>query len=304
MKIVSSRLSDISRRRNAYINKYNEQKSQRQKEVSEYKSAAAGYTDKIKEEIIQAIGNILLAPFGDLLNIIINKDYHNDYRITFKYSGTSSRDDYDYRGVPFSLSIRISRDGDNEGEAITAPSLEGTRTLSPEDYSILMAEIALFQRIDSMDWKMILSNAESNEPKSSDYVKTEDPGYLDTTQFDIEYANAMIHETQDKDLWVGVYITREQSFNPNSSYAKESDVFSFGWIRLISESPVYYFFNWLPDQGEYMGLQGKFAVDTVKYALRTQHKLKKQYFGLPKDTKVHFMTSEDLCGEELESLDD
>ena len=176
--------------------------------------------------------------------------------------------------------------------------MESVKYLAPDDYTMLMAEIALFQRIDSIDWISILSDAKSNVPKREDYVKTERPGYLNVSSYNEKIADAMVRQTKGEDLWVGVYVERSDSFSPHRSNAKDPELYQFGWLNLISETKANYVFHWISDRN-YNGLNSDIPSRVVKKALESSYKLKKQYIELSTDNKIHFMTSEDLCGEDI-----
>lgn len=299
MRIIkSTRLRDIQKQRRDYVNKYNNQKAQHEAETIAYDAAAAGYEDKIKFEILQTIGYPALEPFSDNLDIRVNRRYGSkDYYITISYS---------HPRVPFDINIYVSTNGDDR-EVVHAPSLDSRGSIQPEDYDVLLSEIELFKRIDSIQWMTLFDNAREGKPKYEDYVKTEHPGTLNLRPYTSEFLSQAIQKTKNSDEWLLLYANRGYNFNEYRSNAKDPDVNRCGWFKLVKETSTAYQFHWLQDNsyisGRSVGMRGMYSTEAVKNAESKIYKFKKEVFELPpksggnlndKDESLHYLSTEEL----------
>ena len=326
MKIIkNANKRDILRKRDAYLKDWQAKSDQYKKEVNEYQSVKDNYTELIKREVIDTIGINLLEPFSSGLEVKVSPSgarfhgtytnegeyrisitYTPDNRSSVSYTGTGSK--Y-FKGVPFRVDIFVAEryDGDYERELVSSPTMDDVRDLKPEDYDMLIKEVELFKKLNTIDWPSILTKAKEG-PKREDYVKSENPGSADTSMFENELMDAYVNKTLGKDLWLNVFVRRPDSFNPDAENVNEPDVYRDGWMQLIKTSPAYYYFHWIRDGYRYTGgrgyasvvMMGEVSKRSMEYALNETHKVKKAYFELPNRSngKPLYLTSDEMCIED------
>lgn len=318
--IKSDSNRELYRKRKQHIDEYEAKASQYATEVKQFEEISKTYIDNLKLEIYQTIGVQFIEPFMSNLSLEIKRaSYGSDSMlIRFKYT-PASRDNIYYKngpaiypkGVPFDLSIFIgirSYVENPDKETVVAPNLANIRDLTSEDYDILIKEIELFKRIDSLEWGDILERAKG--PKRSDYVVTPHPGNLDTSMYDTPILDNIIGKTKGKDLWVLVNVTRSDSFDRYASDVKYPNVTGYGWLQLIKSSPAFYIFHYIPDNlyGRFSahtstsskGLQGTFTQSNIDSALRQEVKLKKLYISIPEDKPIYLSSSDLVAGNDPE----
>jgi len=318
--IKSDTNRELYRKRKQHVDEYEAKASQYAAEVKQFEEISKTYIDNLKLEIYQTIGVQFIEPFMSNLSLEIERaSYGSDSMlIRFKYT-PASRDNIYYKngpaiypkGVPFELSIFVGIRNYTENpdkETVVAPSLANIRNLTSEDYDILIKEIELFKRIDSLEWGDILERAKG--PKRSDYVITPRPGNLDTSMYDTPILDNIVGKTKGRDLWVLVNVTRSNSFDRFASDVRYPNVTGYGWLQLIKSSPAFYIFHYIPDHiysnfnthtsTSSKGLQGTFTQSNIDSALKQEVKLKKLYISIPEDKPIYLSSSDLVAGNDPE----
>ena len=319
MKIVKSAgRRDILKQRQKYLDEYDIIRKQYDSEVQEYRTAKDNHIQSIINEVRSSIGESLLAPFGNDLTIRVESTYNGRYYITLSYYPSNRPVKKYYSegrhtfGAPFNLTIQVldvntGDSSESKRELVTAPRLGDLSYLSPEDYNTIIQEIALFKKIDNIDWRLVLDRA-ARGVSSEDYIKTKNPGPKSTSMFDDQLKDYDIARTKNSDSWLFVNVTRSETFDRYADNTPCPQVEGYGWMKLVKSSPAYYYFYWLNEPNDYdagrdfgYGIRGKYTMLSIERSSSPSNvcKLKKIYFHVPKD-KALYLTPEELCGDELD----
>lgn len=315
MNIIKAGRREIVKQRNAYVEDYTAKRTRYNEQQQAYRDAKNSHLSNIRDAIIEAIGPDLLKPFGDRIFISVDDEWSGrKYRFTIRYS-PESRDTKRYnstnlyfRGVPFEVRIRVltNRQSGNE-ELVTAPELSSISSISAEDYQMLIHEIALFKRIDNIDWTQLIDRA-CKGVDISEYVTEPNPGSQDTSLFDTKLLDYDIARTQNSDNWLFVYVQRAESFDVYAEGTPCPEVHDYGWMKLVKSSPAYYYFYWLREYSTYdvrhgdgIGVNGNYTLNNLEHATMSHNlcKLKKIYFSIP-DNHPLYLTPDELCSREVD----
>ena len=301
MFIKASQKSKLIRKRQSVIDKYNTQKAKYEEEYIKYKSDYDTYTSRMAVSIGELLADELRAlPFPA---IEVKRNSYNEYSISifnkknpnmpYKTGGSYSigNDRGEYKGISWCLYIYFIKDLEGNVTVSKDPRIFVDK-INSDDLPVLQATYNLFSKVDTIDWQSILTKLSNDVPKKEDYVTTQDPGYLDTREYDEKIKNYDISRIVGKDLWVKVNIRREDSYDRWSSYCNAPGVDGRGWVKVLSESDKFYTFNWL-DLGN--GSNDEFKPEYIEKQLRKKYRLKKIYFDTIKP--IEYLTTEDLTAE-------
>lgn len=317
MKVLNAGRRDILKKRAKYIEDYDAKRARYDEQQKAFQDARDNHLQNIREAVIESIGADLLKPFGDRIFVNVEHDYGSpkDYKFSISYRPNdrparrySGSGNLYFHGVPFEVNIRVATNRESgNNELVTAPSLNGISNISAEDYEMLIHEIALFKRIDNIDWTDLIERAHKGV-QVTDYITEPYPGSKDTSLFDTQLLDYDIARTQNSDNWLLVYVRRADSFDsdPNAPF---QEVHDYGWMKLVKSSPAYYYFYWLREYDGYAvrhgggaGLLGKYTQSRVNRAMGDWNicKLKKIYFSIPNNHTI-YLTPDELCSEEVDA---
>lgn len=326
MKFVfASERGRLIRERQKYVDDYNAKKTAYDTEVAQFKSASDNYSTDMENFIKAFLSSELEAIPGAQIKVRMSdknsytkeRDYYvKMYYFSSKHDNPKyTSNDYQHnvdsgrlKGISWSYTIFIrtktdsqynydTRDYDRTHTKILekVPKIEAN-VLESEDLDILKKTYDLFAKIETIDWQVILDRINNGEPKEEDFIKTKNPGYLDTSELDEQITNYNIARIIGKDIWIKVNIVREESYDRYSSYSTNPGVDGKGWIKVDSVTPKFYTFHWLS------GDSTSFPSGTVNSAERRTYKMKKIY--IKPIEPIEYQTTDDLRATAEPSLNE
>jgi len=323
--VVASERGRLIRERQKYVDDYNAKKAEYDTQVEQFQTASANYSTDMENFIGAFLSNELSALPGAKLSVqVSDKNSYtkeNDYYIKLSYT-SSKRDDSkymqrdynhhvdsgNYKGLSWVYNIFIRTTTDSHWNQETR-EYEYTNTnvlekvpeiranlLQSDDLEVLRKTYELFAKIETIDWQSVLDKINSSVPKEEDFIKSKNPGYLDTSSYDEQITNYNIARIIGKDMWIKVDIKREESYDRYSDWSTNPGVDGKGWVKVISATPKFYTFNWIG--GNYT----TFPTSTVDKALRRTYRMKKIY--IKPVTPIQYQSTDDLRAELEPSLDE
>lgn len=301
MKFVfASERARLIRERNKYVADYNAKKAKYDEQIAQFKSARDNYSSDMEKFVASFLSAELEKLPGTSLKVMKEDTYRSDKyfisityrsskrrefdstgkRLTYKYSDSAHKQEGgEYQGVSWNFAIyletkeQVSNNGEHTQEVVVkkSPRIE-ISYLDSNDYEELQATYALFSKIDTIDWQTVLDHINSGVPTQDKYVSAPAPGYKDTSKWDESITNYNIKRIIGKDIWIKVYIRREESYDRYNS--NNAGVDGDGWIKVDSATDKFYIFNWLANRYSSDDVFDKNKVDS---ALRHTYKLKKIY---------------------------
>ena len=131
----------------------------------------------------------------------------------------------------------------------------GSSTSSPVDLSILKESYDILSKLEMIDWQDICNQIKDENPKWQEYITVENPGTLDTSEYDKELRRAGILRYVGKDVWIKVNYKAKKNGYPETYYIKVLSVNDAGTycnVRCVGgyvEVPIRYY--WVSWRGQY-----------------------------------------------------
>lgn len=168
--------------------------------------------------------------------------------------------------------------------------------LDSNDIEAMKITYDMFNKLKNVNWKDVLNKINSNIPTAEDFIKTEHPGYRDTSKWDNAITNYNISRIMGKDLWVKVNIVREESYDRYNS--NNPGVDGKGWMKPISATDKFYQFYWLSSR--YRD-NDTYSQSQISNTTRSPIKLKKVYIRVVEP--VEYMSTEDLTETKIPDIE-
>lgn len=306
MIIRASERTRLLREKDAYVQKYNEQKTAWESEKAKFKEDSDNYINKVAEELKSLVAYDLAKLPGAVFEVKHDSytSRGNTYFIYMSYRSPKADNptryrnaksySNDFRGFYWTYYIYLYFDYNTETLSLRKEPQIRTELLEADDFEVMKATYELFSKIEVIDWDTLLRKVNNEVPKEDDYVKTPNPGYMDTRPWDEKIDNYDVTRIVGKDTWIKVQIHREESYDRWSDYSNAKGVDGTGWIKVESQTDKFYTFNWLSCRDR-EGSDDNFSENQVTRALRYTYRLKKIYFSIVKP--IQYMTTEELTEE-------
>jgi hypothetical protein len=246
MRIQSSRLSELRKQRQQYIDIHENAVKEYNGQVESYQQARTDLFTNVENEVRAA-----LTPEIDKfpgIKLEVSEGYENQVCVNLVYRSPKSEDSYrsyvswdgprgsgHAKGISFNLVIYLTYKYDKDDVIVDKrPSLD-VNFLDSDDYDMLVDLRDLFKKVDKISWKRVLGKANRRYPKREEYVTRENPGELNTKAFDQSMTEAEIEQTLGKDLWIKVIYT-----GPST---RADHMWGEHWIRLVKVARAFYYVN-------------------------------------------------------------
>lgn len=303
MFIKASKLSELRKSRQDYVDNYNSRLAEYKGQVEKYRQTKQDYFDAIAAEVKESISPEIDKFPG--ITITANEGYEEQCCVTIVYN-SKKQENYSthlgwegprssgYRGgISFTLIIFLRYIHTQDKPIVDKYPKLTVDFLESDDYDMLADMRDLFKKIDSIKWLRILSKANKKFPKEAEHITAEKPGGLNTSYYDRAIVENQIEQTFGKDLWIKVRYT-----GPST---RADNIWGDCWIRLVKVARAFYYVNAVEDyavRGQYLPLSEHTDEWRATSALRDskkERKLRKDGFDLPETLQV--MTTEELIGE-------
>ena len=320
MKFVfASERTKLIRERRKYSQEYDVKKANYDKQTSEFESAYRTYADNMSTFIRSFLSAELeklpdtkitvkqSSGYRDSIHYYIILDYRSNKRRNANNGNVEYRSrnyDYDidsgyYRGISWKFAIYLDyRNKEGDVPKINKVPDISINLLDSDDYAELEATYTLFKKIDTIDWATVINQIQTGVPKREQYVTEEDPGYKDTSKWDKMISDYNINRIIGKDLWIWVYISREDSYDRYNS--NNPGVDGHGWVQVTSATDKFYIFHWLDDT--HSNNSKLFSKGRINQALNRTYKLKKIY--IKPEEPIQYMTTEELTEFDVPSIEE
>lgn len=323
--LYASERGRLIRERQKYIDDYNARKTAHDTQVQNFKTASENYSSDMENYIRTFLSAELDAIPGVKLAVkLSDKNYYSkerDYYVKLWYASNKQNNTQYFdsdsnhnvnsgqlKGISWTYTIFIrtratsnynydTHQYDYTFEKVLekAPQINAN-ILQSDDLDMLKRTYDLFDKMETIDWQAILDKINNSEPKESDFITTEHPGRLDTSEYDAVITDYNIARIIGKDIWIKVNINREDSYDRYSDYSTNPGVDGKGWIKVYSATPKFYTFNWIG------GDDTSFSAGTVNKALRRTIRMKKIY--IEPITPCIYQSTEDLTDPVEPSIND
>ena len=304
MRIQSSRLAELKKQRQQYIDIHENAVKEYNGQVENYRQARTDLFTNVENEVRAA-----LTPEIDRfpgIKLEVTEGYDNQVCVNLTYRSPKSADSYrsyvswegprgsgHAKGISFNLVIFLTYKYDNDDIIVDKrPNLD-VNFLDSDDYDMLADLRDLFKKVDKISWKRVLGKANRRFPSKEKYITRENPGELNTKFFDQSMVEAEIEQTLGKDLWI------KARYNGPSTRA--DSIWGDCWIRLVKVARAFYYVNAIENyyvDGSSLPLSEHTddwrAMRALKDSKR-ERKLRKDGFTLPET--LHVMSTEELIGE-------
>lgn len=237
MIIYGSRAQDkiksIEEKKQKYIDKYNKKKAEYDEQHGRWQSASEEFRLKIIEKLNGILGFDISAIKG--INIYISGS-----SLVIQYKHEFPEDDRYYKKLSWSYHAGISWDShlyhhpEFEGKLS-----EGSSTSSHVDLSILKESYDILSKLEMIDWQDICNQIKDENPKWQDYITVENPGQLDTSEYDRELRRAGILRYVGKDVWIKVQYKAKSNGYTENYYIKINSVNDAGTYCSVLCVPSY-----------------------------------------------------------------
>lgn len=309
MRIESSERTSLVKAKNKYTDNWKNQKAEYEGQVAKYREDASNYSSDM-EKFISAFLSSELANLPNAKIQVLkseSRDEENMYFIKISYKSDKLKDeiknrrrnfDFDipsgeYRGFNWKYTIRLagqtveSESGNEYVYVVDKNPFIDADILDASDYQELRYTYELFEKMETIDWSIILNKINSSVPKEDDYITTPHPGRYDTSKWDEKIKEYDFNRIIGKDIWIQVRVDREESYDRWSSLVPVDGI---GWAKIISSTPKFFIFNWLE------GKRDTYHSWEITRALDRNFKLKKAYFSALEP--LEYITTEDLKNPE------
>ena len=314
MKLVfASERQRLSRERQKYLDKYESQLAEHNAQKASFDSAVANYSSDMEAYIKTLLESDMVALPGGVSISVTKPEWGNktdsEYfiKITYRSDETKYTENKWHRNDgrrdisggylkgfnwKFTCYLDTETTEDASGNStVNVVAKTNTRIeaelLDSNDIEAMKITYDMFNKLKNVDWKDVLNKIKSSVPLSENFIKTEHPGYKDTSKWDDAITSYNITRIMGKDLWIKVNIVREDSYDRYNS--NNPGVDGWGWIKPISATDKFYQFYWL---GNRYQDNPSYTPQTIASATRNPIKLKKIYIRVAEP--IEYMSTEEL----------
>lgn len=182
MKITSAKRDDILKRKYEYEADKTSRQSKYDAQYKKYLEEERKREDKIRNDVIGAIGNTSLD-----LKIDVSGRFEHKYEI--RVSDENNKFDED-KALSWDWKVYLDENGDVKKES---SSWSGMNAVTAKNLSNLKEIVRVLEILNKIDFKMLLE--EVRPPKYQDYITESNPKYETTPDFDRELMEADIEDT-------------------------------------------------------------------------------------------------------------
>lgn len=190
MKITCDKRTDILKRKAKYQEEYKSQSEKYKAERREYHQARRAVEAKVEQQIHNALMDLDALEFEVMASMSKFGD-DKDYDVRIRCNEDRKFDDDS--ALSWSYSVRLDYTGNIRKES---SSWSGLNAVTEAQMNSLRQTLEALERINNFDWEKILS---VTIPDYTDIVKTIDPGYDRSKDFDKELFLADIEDCIGKE---------------------------------------------------------------------------------------------------------
>lgn len=181
MKITCTKRDDILKRKSEYEADRSSRQSKYDAQYRTYLEEERKREDKIRNDVIGAIGNTSLD-----LEIDVSGRFEHKYEI--RVSDENNKFDED-KALSWDWKVYLDKNGDVKKES---SSWSGMNAVTAKNLSNLKEIVRVLEILNNIDFKMLLE--EIRPPKYQDYVTENNPKYETAPDFDRELMEADIED--------------------------------------------------------------------------------------------------------------
>ncbi len=222
-RIVSSKLDDIARQEQEYLDKINPLNSKYEQQVTNWRQAARDVSSAVEKRVLDAIGDTSLE-----IEVTAREGFPEGYEVYIRVNDDNRRD----HALSWTYEASLSDSGKLRFES---NSWSGLKVTTPEQLSDLKESVRVMEVLQNIDWKDVLSVDKSQY----DYNKFIDSGLAKEIR-DLENSKpnfADMKKAAQVEELIGtnkiVYVAGLP--DEDASYGHFS-----GYINLVSESAATY----------------------------------------------------------------
>lgn len=213
MKITCNRRDDILKRKQEYESDRAKRQAKYDAEYRSYRDESRNREDKIRNDVIGAIGSTTLD-----LTIDVSMSFGNGYRVRVSDEDNKFDDD---KALSWTWEVSLDKNGDLKKES---SSWSGMNAVSAANLSNLKEIVRVLEILNNIDFKTMLHRVTPPEP--NDYITGPNPKYEKSEDFD-----QMLLEAEVEDC-IG---TRKGILGTYSKYYR-GDVYHF----IMKQTPSSY----------------------------------------------------------------
>lgn len=177
MKITCNRRDDILKRKQEHESDRAKRQAKYDEEYQAYKDESRNREDKIRNDVIDAIGNTSL-------DLAINVENMFGSRYKIRVSDEDNKFDDD-KALLWTWEVSLDKNGDVKKES---SSWSGMKAVTANNISNLKEIVRVLETLNKIDFKMLLTEIEP--PEYQDYVTENNPQYETAPNFDKELMEA------------------------------------------------------------------------------------------------------------------
>lgn len=181
MKITCNRRDDILKRKQEHESDRAKRQAKYDEEYKAYKDESRNREDKIRNDVIDAIGNTSL-------DLAINVENMFGSRYKIRVSDEDNKFDDD-KALSWTWEVSLDKNGDVKKES---SSWSGMKAVTANNISNLKEIVRVLETLNKIDFKMLLTEIEP--PEYQDYVTENNPQYETAPNFDRELMEADVED--------------------------------------------------------------------------------------------------------------
>ena len=213
MKITCNRRDDILKRKQEYESDRAKRQAKYDEEYRSYRDESRNREDKIRNDVIGAIGRTTLD-----LTIDVSMSFGNGYRVRVSDEDNKFDDD---KALSWTWEVSLDKNGDVKKES---SSWSGMKAVTANNINNLKEIVRVLEILNNIDFKTMLNRVTPPEP--NDYITGPNPKYEKSEDFD-----QMLLEAEVEDC-IG---TRKGILGTYSKYYR-GDVYHF----IMKQTPSSY----------------------------------------------------------------
>lgn len=205
-------IDEITEKKQKYIDDYNTKKAAWQSQYDSWTEVK----NQFDQDIIAELSSILGYDLSAIPEISINiSNYSYIFDIRYEYSSGYSQN------IRWRYSVSLNNDGNVDSRPDFRAKLDGGYDRQNLNLNKLKECYDILSALESVDFKDICNKVCAEHPEYRQYVTLENPGELDTKEFDTELRRAGILNFVGQDIWVKVeYKVNSRAYDSEKYYIK------------------------------------------------------------------------------------